>query len=250
MTCGRCQFLDEDPQDRILQPYAVMKRTKVLGYTRVSTSDQADHGISIDDQRARIEAYVAAYPDLELVGIEVDAGESASTLERPALQRALGKIRVGRDATALLVVEMSRLTRSVRDLQTLIAFFVGRRSLIAVSESVDTRSPDGRLRLNIMASVHQHARESGAARTASAMQHLRAQGRYTGGRPRFGYVVGVDGEMLVADPTEQTIIARVRELRARGLTLRGIVTALHECGVRSRAGRPFALPQIARMLAA
>ena len=219
-----------------------------LGYARVSTSDQADHGISIDNQRARIEAYVAAYPDLELVGIEVDAGESASSLERPALQRALAKIRAGREATALLVVEMSRLTRSVRDLQTLIAFFVGRRSLIAVSESVDTRSPDGRLRLNIMASVHQHARESGAARTASAMQHLRAQGRYTGGRVRFGFAIGGDG-MLVANRGEQAVLASVRELRARGLTLRSIVAELEERGVRSRVGKPFALPQIARMLA-
>ena len=225
-----------------------MKRTKVLGYARVSTTDQRDHGVSIENQIARINAYVAAYPDLELVGIEVDAGVSASTLARPALTRAFAMLKAGR-ATALLVVEMSRLTRSVRDLQTVIDFFTGRRALLAVGESIDTRSPDGRLRLNIMASVNQHARESGAARTSSAMQHMRSEGQYTGGRCRFGFTVGADG-VLVESPSEQAVLNAARTLRAAGLALRAVTATLDETGHRSRVGKPFALAQVARMLAA
>lgn len=225
-----------------------MRRTKVIGYCRVSTLGQSLDGHSISNQRARIEAYVAAYPDLELVGIECDEGVSAASLSRPALDRAFVALRANR-AGAMLVVEMSRLTRSVRDLQTVIYFFTGRRALLAVSESIDTRSPDGRLRLNIMASVNQHAREAGAARTSSAMKHMRSQGLYTGGAPRFGYTVGQDG-VLVEDRVEQEILSAVRAARAGGRSLRAIVADLHERGLRSRVGKPFALAQIARMLAA
>lgn len=223
-----------------------MRRTKVIGYCRVSTLGQSLDGHSISNQRARIEAYVAAYPDLDLVGIECDEGVSAASLSRPALGCAFDALRANR-AGAMLVVEMSRLTRSVRDLQTVIEFFTGRRALLAVSESIDTRSPDGRLRLNIMASVNQHAREAGAARTSSAMQHMRSQGLYTGGKPRFGFTVGQDG-VLVEDPGEQEILSAVRAGRAAGRSLRAIVADLSERGLRSRAGKQFALAQVARML--
>lgn len=64
-----------------------------------------------------------------------------------------------------------------------------------------------------MASVNQHAREAGAARTSSAMQHMRSQGLYTGGRPRFGYIVG-EGGTLVEDPVEKEMLRLVRAARA------------------------------------
>jgi hypothetical protein len=43
--------------------------------------------------------------DLELVEVIVDAGASAKTLDRPGLTRALGMLRKGGEAEALLVVK-------------------------------------------------------------------------------------------------------------------------------------------------
>ncbi len=60
---------------------------KAIGYIRVSTEEQANSGVSLDAQKAKLEAYAALY-DIELVGIEVDAGVSAKTLNRPGLQSA------------------------------------------------------------------------------------------------------------------------------------------------------------------
>ena len=51
--------------------------------------------MSLEAQRAKVEAYAALY-DVELVAIEVDAGESASSLDRPALGRALAMLRAVR----------------------------------------------------------------------------------------------------------------------------------------------------------
>jgi DNA invertase Pin-like site-specific DNA recombinase len=56
-------------------------KTRAVAYLRVSTEKQADGGVSLDAQRAKVEAYAALY-DLELVAVIVDAGVSAKTLEK------------------------------------------------------------------------------------------------------------------------------------------------------------------------
>src|SRR5689334_13594743 len=121
------------------------RRTRAIAYLRVSTDKQADKGISLDAQRAKVEAYAALY-DLDIVDIVVDAGASAKTLERPALKRALEAVR-NRRANAILVAKLDRLTRSVRDLGELVEtiFAPGKAALLSVGEQIDTRSAAGRL---------------------------------------------------------------------------------------------------------
>ena len=96
----------------------------------------------------------------ELVGIEVDAGLSAKTLDRPGLQSALSKLDAG-EAQALIVLKLDRLTRRVADLDTLIERYFGSRfTLMSVSEQIDTSSAAGRLVLNVLTSVAQWERET------------------------------------------------------------------------------------------
>ena len=45
-----------------------MERTKVVGYVRVSTEGQADGGVSLDAQRAKLAAYCVAL-DLDLIAV-------------------------------------------------------------------------------------------------------------------------------------------------------------------------------------
>lgn len=225
------------------------KATRTVAYLRVSTDKQADHGISLDAQRAKVIAYAQLY-DLELVSIEVDAGESAKSLERPALQVALSKLKRG-EADALLVVKLDRLTRSVVDLGELLeAYFKDeRRALLSVSEQIDTRSAAGRMVLNILTVVGQWEREAIGERTKLAMKHLAAQGKYVGGKVPYGSAIGGDGETLVPNPAEQLVIAAVRTLRALGMTLRAIAAELARRGMRSRAGKRFKPSAIAAILA-
>ena len=140
-------------------------RTRTIAYLRVSTDKQADRGVSLEAQRAKIDAYAALF-DLELVAIEVDAGVSAKTLARPALDRALAMLRAGK-ADALLVVKLDRLTRSVRDLCDLVDryFRDGKLALLSVGEQVDTRTAAGRMVLNMLTVIGQWEREANGERT-------------------------------------------------------------------------------------
>ena len=60
--------------------------TRAIGYVRVSTDQQADHGVSLEAQQAKLTAYAALY-DLDLVTIIVDAGASAKTWSALACSR-------------------------------------------------------------------------------------------------------------------------------------------------------------------
>src|SRR5690606_6196856 len=99
-------------------PSVPMSRTRTVAYLRVSTDKQADKGVSLDAQGAKVAAYAELY-DLDVVEVIVDAGVSAKTLDRPGLGKALAMLRSGK-ADALLVCKLDRLTRSVRDLGELV----------------------------------------------------------------------------------------------------------------------------------
>lgn len=226
-----------------------MTATRTVAYLRVSTDKQADRGVSLDAQRGKVLAYASLY-ELDIAAVEVDAGASAKSLNRPALQRALTMLKRG-EADALLVAKLDRLTRSVRDLGDLVdEFFAKRAALLSVSEQIDTRSAAGRLVLNVLSSVGQWEREACGERTAIAMRHLAEQGRYTGGAMPYGQTLADDGATLVEVAGEQAVLAEARTLRAAGLSLRAVAATLHERGRRARNGRPFAATQIKRMLAA
>ena len=221
--------------------------TRTIAYLRVSTERQADTGVSLDAQQEKARAYASLY-DLELVEVIIDAGESAKTLDRPGLQRALSMLKTGQ-ADALLVVKLDRLTRSVVDLGKLIEtyFAPGKAALMSVSEQIDTRSAAGRLVLNILASVSQWERETIGERTSVAMKYKQAKGEYIGGHAPYGFDL-VNGE-LVRNEAEQSVIGQARHLHEAGLSLRKIAAELDRQGIKARSGSIFAAPQIQRMVA-
>lgn len=209
---------------------------RVILYARVSTADQSDNGVSLDSQRAKMEGYAALY-DVEVAETIVDAGESAKSLNRPGLQRALDLLRGGK-ADGLVVVKLDRLTRSVAEWQRLIDGYFGERAgkqLFSVADAIDTRTAAGRLVLNVLLSVAQWEREATAERTREALRHKINSGERCG-KVRFGYNLASDGKTLLPNPAEQRAVALMIDLRAAGQTLREIAATLTEQGIRTKEG--------------
>jgi site-specific DNA recombinase len=221
--------------------------TKAVGYIRVSTDKQADHGVSLEAQQAKLTAYAALY-DITLVDIIIDAGISAKTIDRPGLQQALSMLAKG-EANALLIAKLDRLTRSVKDLGALVEqyFASDKITLLSVADSIDTRTAAGRLVLNVLGSVAQWEREVISERTTEALAHKKSQGQRTGGIP-YGSTLAADGKTLLPYPPEQAVLERVRFHRTAGRSIRKIVAAMAQEGFASRSGKPFILGQIDRML--
>jgi DNA invertase Pin-like site-specific DNA recombinase len=81
----------------------------VFGYTRVSTSDQADSGAGLEAQRTAIRL-ACEQRGWELVGVVEDAGFSAATLARPGIAQAFDLVESG-GASVLVVAKLDRLSR-------------------------------------------------------------------------------------------------------------------------------------------
>ncbi len=171
---------------------------RAIGYVRVSTRDQADHGHSLEAQRAKIEAYAVLH-DLELSEVIIDDGQSAKSLDRPGMAKLLALIRK-RQTDCVVIAKLDRITRSVRDLGELVELF--QRSGVefaSVADNIDTSTAAGRLVLNVMASVAQWEREAIGERTAEAMAHMRTNGRRISRHAPYGFRHTDDGG-LADDP--------------------------------------------------
>ncbi len=224
---------------------------RVVGYVRVSTEGQADGGVSLPAQVARLSAYAAAM-DLELVEIVSDPGVSARTLKRPGLARALGMLDAGR-AEALLVTKLDRLTRSVRDLGDLVErYFASRFSLLSVSDSIDTRTAAGRLVLNVLMSVAQWEREAGVERTREALAQVRTEVPLGGEALGWRRVASEDPDdrcIVVPVEAELDIVQRIRALRGQRFSMRQIAATLHDEGYPTKRGGTWAGETVRKVLA-
>jgi site-specific DNA recombinase len=206
--------------------------TRVAVYVRVSTDKQAEEGVSLDAQEARCRAYATLY-NLDVVAVVRDVA-SAKSLARPGLTRMLAMVANG-GVDAVLIVKLDRLTRSVRDLGTLVEsyFAEGKAALLSVNDQIDTRSAGGRLVLNVLTSVAQWEREAIGERTKAAIAHQKAVGTYSGGRP-------------LAYPA--AVVERARALRDGGASVAAVTDALNAEGVRTAKGTPLARAQVYRLL--
>ncbi len=219
---------------------------RTAGYVRVSTDRQADLGVSLEAQEAKIRA-MATVRGVALEEVIVDGGESAKDLNRPGVQRLLELVE-NEKIDAVIVAKLDRLTRSVKDLSQMLELFEKRKvALISVAESLDTGSAAGRLVITIMGAVSQWEREAIGERTRDALRHKRSQGQRVG-NIAFGFQLAPDGEHLEQNPTEQAALEEIRKLRGEGHSMRRIAAALNHRRYRTRRGTPWRLESVARVL--
>jgi DNA invertase Pin-like site-specific DNA recombinase len=223
---------------------------RVVGYTRVSTEEQATGGFSLDAQATKIRQYCELY-ELDLMRIEPDPGFSGKTLDRPGVAAVLAELRKRKGgADGLVVPKLDRLTRSLRDWQHLIEEFFeekrGRR-LFSVEESIDTRRASGRLVLNVIMTVAQWEREVIGERTKDAMAAKMAR-KECCGAVRFGFDLAPDGKTLVENGPEQRAIGLMRDWRGERRTYREMCALLEDLGIETKEGSKIWLPMTVRRI--
>ena len=217
-----------------------------VGYVRVSTERQAEFGVSLEAQEAKVRA-MATFQGAELLEVIVDGGESAKSMNRPGLQRLLAMVNAGK-VQGVIVAKLDRMTRSVKDLCGLLELFDRRKvALISVAESLDTGSAAGRLVITIMGAVSQWEREAIGERTRDALRHKRANGQRVG-NIEFGYRLAADGRHVEPAPGEQAAIQALRELRANGLSLRATAAELTRRGYQTRRGTQWRQEHVRRVI--
>lgn len=219
----------------------------VFGYSRVSSEEQAAHGISISAQRDILNGYAAMHQ--EEIRIFEDAGYSGKNTERPALREMLSVLKKERPSS-IVVWKLDRLSRSLRDTLTMIedVFQPCGASLVSVTESIDTSTPSGRMMLNMLASFAQLEREQDSDRVVMAHKHLARDCRYLGGHVPLGYSIDDDGYYQL-DPATAPIVRHVFELYIGRFGYTDILEYVNsQPAALSRRKKPFGKSDLKYML--
>ena len=212
-----------------------------IGYVRVSTEDQAKEGVSLDNQKAKIEAY-CQLKDLELREIIEDAGISAKNLKRPGVQKVL-KVARRKEIDAVVVYKLDRIFRSTIDaLETTKAFEKWGVSFHSIQETLDTRSAMGKFFFTLTAALAEMERRLIGERTKAALSHKKSKNEKTGGDIPFGYDLTPQG-FLAKNEDEQRVIRNIKRLHGQGFSLRRICSELEREGHKTKRGNAVWHPE-------
>ena len=147
------------------------------------------------------------------------------------------------------MAKLDRLFRSVADAASVIDDFDKKGiQLVAIAESFDMTNPYGRAMAQMASVFAELERAMIRERTRSAMSVKRSRGERISGHAPFGSDFGAGGK-LVENAREQKIIARMRRLRADGMSYRGIAVRLDGEGIRPKRGRRWIHTTVKSILA-
>ena len=217
---------------------------KAIGYIRVSTTEQASEGVSLEAQRAKIAAWAVAN-DYELVAIHEDAGITGTSMEKRAgLQAAIAATGKG---MALVAYSISRLARSTADMLEIAAGLEKKGAdLVSLTEKIDTTAAAGRMVFRMLAVLSEFERDIISERTTNALAHKKAQGQVYSALP-LGYA-NADGKLVPIDE-ELLVVAEIRDMRGQGKTLRDIADDLNGRGIVGKRGGKYHASTIKAVLA-
>ncbi len=232
------------PPDQDTAPTLAISVPRCVIYGRVSTAGQVE-GTSLAGQLAACRA-AAARHGWEVVAEHVDAGESGANADRPALAEVMDSVESG-GVDVLVVYRLDRLARSTLHLLTLVQRLEAADvRLVSTSESIDTRTPTGRMTMTVLGSVAELERETIRTRTREGVARRVAQGGWVSSTPPFGYRAvpdtraGMRGVVLQIDPAQAVTIREMHHLLVVERTpLTQAVAALNDAGHRTATGRPW-----------
>lgn len=210
-----------------------------VGYVRVSTSEQANEGLSIENQERKIRAWAEVH-GLILADVVSDPGRSGKNLRREGIEDIIRRCRTLNIGT-VIVCRLDRLSRRTKDILHLVedVFAAHEIELVSIQERIDTTTAQGKFFLTLMGAMAQMERDQIAERTSDALVHLKARGEIIGSAPLgFRKVINPRGKMnaLEADPNEQRTVTMVRNLRRRGFGYREIARRLRVEGIKTKRG--------------
>jgi DNA invertase Pin-like site-specific DNA recombinase/transcription elongation factor Elf1 len=164
----------------------VQAMKNVVFYERISTTEQADHGYSLNDQRERLEQFCKIKG--HTVHLRIKEDYSAKTFDRPEFKKLLSYIKKNRGAIdLLLVIKWDRFSRNATDalgmIRTLNKLGV---EVNATEQPIDFSIPENKLLLSLYVTSPEVENDRRSLNVIKGMRRANLEGRYLGPAPR-GY---------------------------------------------------------------
>ncbi|UYY93987.1 recombinase family protein [Bacillus cereus] len=220
-------------------------------YARVSTTEQAEEGYSIDEQ-IRVLNELCEREGYFVYDEYIDRGISGKNISgRPAVQRLLMDAEQ-KKFDVVLVWKMNRLARKSLDLMNIVEKLNSKNiAFRSYTEKYETETSTGKLQFQLMAAIAEYERNNIAENVKMGMIARAKEGRWNGGQV-LGYdVIECEGSnkkrkntQLVVNEKEAYIIRTIFKMYTSGHGYKSIANAINKLGHRTKKGKTFSLNAI------
>jgi len=214
---------------------------RAVGYSRVSTQEQAQDGYSLAAQRSMIEQYCKLH-NLTLIDQYTDEGISGKNIEnRPGINYLISDAKAGR-FDVVVIWKLSRISRKLMDtlsiMDDLTDFNV---SLQSISEKIDIQSNTGKFMIQLLSSVNELERNTLIENVGLGHQAKARNGQWNGGK-----ILGYDnvkmkgkGSILQINKEEAKIVRHIYHSYLQGNGYRSIANSLNNAGYVTKRENSF-----------
>lgn len=217
-------------------------------YARVSTEEQGSHGVSLDAQEKQLLNFALTKGDEESEIVRDVVSASVPLFERKGGKKLNAKLVKG---DVVVAIKLDRLFRSTTDSLSTIDDWIKRGIDVVIlsfgGQSMDTRSPVGRLFLTLIAAFAEFERGMIRERTKSALDHIKKSGKARTKLRPFGYDMD-DNRHLLPREDEQTILNKMIFMKLHGSKTRDIAKLLNDQGIKSPGGYEWDHGMVSRVL--
>ena len=212
----------------------------VFSYLRVSTDEQ-----QIKNQRMEIESYCKNHNLTIDETIEIKIS-SKKDLKRRHIDELLSRLKKG---DTLIVSELSRLGRSIRELSTIVEKLVDKKvTFIAIKQDMKFNGKlnvTQKVMITMFSLFSELERDLISERTKNGLARVKAEGKVLG-NPNLQRDNTVRFENAKRFAEEKRTI--IDALIDKGLTQRGIIEELNTQGITARRGGQWTLSQLQRVM--
>ncbi len=185
---------------------------KIAGYVRLSPSDEIREEGSLISHPQQIKNFVQLKNSQsqnwgEIIEWYTDKDYSGGNMNRPAFKKMCKDIISG-DINAIIVTELSRLNRNVKDFCTFWDFIQRYNvKLISLKENFDTSTPAGEMMILSIINFAQFERKNIIQRIKNGSRSRAERGLSNGGIPTLGYTIDTNKTChLIIDEKEKALI--------------------------------------------
>ncbi|MBS7224490.1 MAG: recombinase family protein [Clostridiaceae bacterium] len=191
-------------------------------YIRVSTEDQAMHGLSLASEKTALLEYAKEHDMKVVVIFEAEGISARKTYQKcPACCRLLDAISAG-NIDVILFIKLDRWFRNIAEYYK-VQELLDRHKVdwIATEERYDTTTANGRLSLNIRLSIAQDEADRTSERIKFVFKDKVNRGEVIGYLFPLGYRKG--GKPLVIDPEKAEIVRDLFTYYENICSVRGVM---------------------------
>jgi len=210
-----------------------------VGYARLSVLETRDRKDSeaLQNQKALLQEYIQGQPDLKLLSIYEDNGETGTNFQRPGFEAMMGTVYAGK-ANCIVVKDLSRFGRNYIEAGNYLENVFPAMGVRFISvgdgyDSADATTSDC-LVVALKNLMNQMYSKDISRKSGSVLREKIQRGEFIGGYASYGYIKDPkEKHRIIVDPEAAEVVREIFRKKLSGISNTGIVRWLNDSGIPS-----------------